>query len=389
MSQLNDFNSARLADGFDQTAYFADVANQNKLILRGYIEDVENIEETSIEGLVDYQNQAIANSQTNASVALKRFSNILTNLALMAAVELGVYLTNKLFEQIEFMPQHKEKIAKLAKEAKSAFDDALGENLNNQDAVIEMADDFKKLAAGVSHTGENLSLTNDQYATYQTYVEKLIDINPSLVKGLNAQKDAFIDNANAIELTIKGLKEEQRLMYAQFFNGKDDIAVLEDLGNEYDKVKSKLTTLTLGGIEGTKQEETLLGTVQLLKDNLNNLMNDYKKEGNSEYKRVEELIEKSGLNVSNEEIFHSYIEIAERINSLQSDYDDVLSRVSDRSSKSFKERVSDIRMLVANNENCECGCHYGRSTFEHNYISIEHCYLKRIFNSVKRFNEPQ
>ena len=37
-------------------------------------------------------------------------------------------------------------------------------------------------------------------------------------------------------------------------------------------------------------------------------------------------------------------------------------------------------------EDCECGCHYGRAYFEHNYISTEHCYLKRIFNSVKRFN---
>ena len=47
-----------------------------------------------------------------------------------------------------------------------------------------------------------------------------------------------------------------------------------------------------------------------------------------------------------------------------------------------------IAFMVAN-EDCECGCHYGRSTFEYNYISTEHCYLKRIFNSVKRFNEPQ
>ena len=36
-------------------------------------------------------------------------------------------------------------------------------------------------------------------------------------------------------------------------------------------------------------------------------------------------------------------------------------------------------------EDCECGCHYGRAYFEHNYISTEHCFLKRIFNSVKRF----
>ena len=40
-------------------------------------------------------------------------------------------------------------------------------------------------------------------------------------------------------------------------------------------------------------------------------------------------------------------------------------------------------------EDCDCGCHYGKAFYENNFTSIEHSYLKRIFNSVKRFSEPE
>ena len=40
-------------------------------------------------------------------------------------------------------------------------------------------------------------------------------------------------------------------------------------------------------------------------------------------------------------------------------------------------------------EDCDCGCHYGKAFYENNFTSIEHSYLKRIFNSVKRFIVPE
>ena len=36
-------------------------------------------------------------------------------------------------------------------------------------------------------------------------------------------------------------------------------------------------------------------------------------------------------------------------------------------------------------EDCECGCHYSDETQEYNNLSVEHCFLKRIFNAVKRY----
>jgi len=41
---------------------------------------------------------------------------------------------------------------------------------------------------------------------------------------------------------------------------------------------------------------------------------------------------------------------------------------------------------VVSHEECECGCHYGNTGENIHVTSSEHCILKRIFNSVKRFN---
>ena len=49
-----------------------------------------------------------------------------------------------------------------------------------------------------------------------------------------------------------------------------------------------------------------------------------------------------------------------------------------------------IAFLVSH-EDCDCSCHY-LTSYTHSHIcnsdpqSSEHCILKRIFNSVKRFN---
>jgi DNA polymerase sigma len=43
--------------------------------------------------------------------------------------------------------------------------------------------------------------------------------------------------------------------------------------------------------------------------------------------------------------------------------------------------------FMVTQEDCDCGCHYGKAIFEHDYSLTEHCYLKRMFNSVKRFNK--
>ena len=42
--------------------------------------------------------------------------------------------------------------------------------------------------------------------------------------------------------------------------------------------------------------------------------------------------------------------------------------------------------FMVTKEDCECGCHYGKAQYEYSIKSTEHCFLKRMFNSVKRFS---
>lgn len=48
-------------------------------------------------------------------------------------------------------------------------------------------------------------------------------------------------------------------------------------------------------------------------------------------------------------------------------------------------KMAFIICVITLREDCECGCHYTGSGEEYNNLNIDHCFLKRIFNSVKRF----
>ena len=52
--------------------------------------------------------------------------------------------------------------------------------------------------------------------------------------------------------------------------------------------------------------------------------------------------------------------------------------------QSFGIKLSFIISLNSLYEDCECGCHYAIDNKEYNNETVEHCFLKRIFNAVRR-----
>lgn len=42
--------------------------------------------------------------------------------------------------------------------------------------------------------------------------------------------------------------------------------------------------------------------------------------------------------------------------------------------------------FIVSQEECECGCHFNKLGEDNSVYNNDHCILKRIFNSVKRFN---
>lgn len=91
------------------------------------------------------------------------------------------------------------------------------ENYTSSSKVIEenissvegLRDRFEELAKGVSSSGENISLSTEQFQEYNDIVSQLVAINPALVQGYNNENQAIIDKNNSIERTIELLKQQR------------------------------------------------------------------------------------------------------------------------------------------------------------------------------------
>ena len=51
----------------------------------------------------------------------------------------------------------------------------------------------------------------------------------------------------------------------------------------------------------------------------------------------------------------------------------------------YNLKIAFIICLMTLEDDCECGCHYNQLGDKNDNIQVEHCFLKRIFNCVKRF----
>ena len=83
---------------------------------------------------------------------------------------------------------------------------AIEENIST---VEGLRDKFEELSKGVSSSGENISLTAEQFQEYNDIVSQLVAINPALVQGYNDENQAIIDKNNSIERTIELLKQQR------------------------------------------------------------------------------------------------------------------------------------------------------------------------------------
>lgn len=71
---------------------------------------------------------------------------------------------------------------------------------------------------------------------------------------------------------------------------------------------------------------------------------------------------------------------------------DPLNKQNNVAKKTYQFMNLKMAFMIAfmvTKEDCECGCHFGKAANEHSLTSTEHCILKRMFNSVKRFTDSK
>ena len=106
------------------------------------------------------------------------------------------------------------KIQEAKREAIEAVDEITGNyssavaNLaSNKKSLNGLKDQFDKLAKGVSESGENISLTANEYETYLSIVDQIIDISPDVVKRYDEEGKAIVNYTTLLNDAIASQEE--------------------------------------------------------------------------------------------------------------------------------------------------------------------------------------
>lgn len=146
--------------------------------------------------------------------------------------------------------KQREKIEKLMKESAEKWEELQsavqirGTNIENLESLET---EYERLSEGVGKYGENISLTTAEYEKYQDILSQIVDINPDIIAGYDAEGKAIVDINKAtgesnslIEEQIKLLKEknlqEQR---AYFYDEEAMKGFFTKTQEDYDKAEKE------------------------------------------------------------------------------------------------------------------------------------------------------
>ena len=92
-------------------------------------------------------------------------------------------------------------------------------------------------------------------------------------------------------------------------------------------------------------------------------------------------------NVEDDELSHELKPVIRKANNHDLIIVDPLNNQNNVAKSTFQYMNIKMAFMIAfmvSKEDCECGCHY--DVLPNKTVGTEHCILKRIFNSVKRFS---
>ena len=123
-----------------------------------------------------------------------------------------------------------ERLIESANELSASYKQALDDISSSLSRVNSLKEEFAELSKGVDNFGNNVSLDTRSYERYLSIVQELVEINPSLIEGYDAEGNAIINKNGAIEETIRLLKEERKqqalnVVHGTGENGRSNLSI--------------------------------------------------------------------------------------------------------------------------------------------------------------------
>lgn len=110
-----------------------------------------------------------------------------------------------------------------ATSAKSDIDDLNKSVSDNGQWMTTNASRYEELADGVDSLGRNVSLTDDEFAEYNSLTNEIADMFPTLVTGYTDTGDAILSCKNNVDLLIQAYKNQKQAAQDAVFQKADDL----------------------------------------------------------------------------------------------------------------------------------------------------------------------
>lgn len=148
----------------------------------------------------------------------------MASMALSAAMSFGISLAiSGIITLFDNFIHWSEKAQEKAQEVIDKFEQASTEIKDNIQSINDVRPEFETLAMGVDELGRNVSLSTEEYARYQEIVGQLIEMNPSLVEGYDAEGNALVNKNKALEESIRLEEDKLKLQRQQFLADGDTV----------------------------------------------------------------------------------------------------------------------------------------------------------------------
>ena len=133
----------------------------------------------------------------------------------LSAAALAIGTIVKIFDKLTTSAQEtKDAVEK----ATDSYKKQMSEQKEVRSTIDSIGSEWQKLSAGVDSSGNNISLTNDEFERYHEICNQIAGIMPSVIKGYDSQGNAILDlKGNIAELNAEYEKTTQ-LQAQQRFN---------------------------------------------------------------------------------------------------------------------------------------------------------------------------
>ncbi|MSS11770.1 phage tail tape measure protein [Clostridium sp. WB02_MRS01] len=185
-------------------------AQRIQILMNQGLTESQAVTKLSTMGLVSANGTATVATTTLTGALKGLWATLMANPLVLVAT--GVTAGIMAFTTYEnHIKKVKEDTAEAASQIRSSIDETINKYNTQKDAIDSLSGRFTELASGVDEYGNNISLTNEQMGEYNGLIKKLVEINPSIVKGYDDQNQAIVNKNTALSETIKLLERERQL----------------------------------------------------------------------------------------------------------------------------------------------------------------------------------